>query len=341
VKTRYTYGTSIVSQTRNVASTPATSYYGYDGHGNITFLTDAGGAITDSYDYDAWGMLVASTGATPNTRLYTGEEFDPDLGLLNLRARTYQAAIGRFLTTDRAPGRPSAPASFNRYLFANGDPVDLHDPSGLAPQPNPAPRAGGGGLSEYAALALITATLAQSTKVRLSKGNNQGVEVEVAAAATPAYQEGCTFFFIATALDGNTTPIYPWDKCVSLQGAQKGGGSGGPGGGGGPGGPNPGPPRLDPSSPGPDGCGATARCVPPSGGGGGGEGKCEQAGREAFETVWRLHQDKGLAYEAYWLAWAACIEALPPDDQGPFRTPPRKADVPDDPANTPPPFLSR
>ena len=44
VQTRYTYGTSIVSQTRSVSTTPATSYYGYDAHGNITFLTDAAGA---------------------------------------------------------------------------------------------------------------------------------------------------------------------------------------------------------------------------------------------------------------------------------------------------------
>ena len=43
VQTRYTYGTSLVSQTRNVSTTPATSYYGYDAHGNITFLTDASG----------------------------------------------------------------------------------------------------------------------------------------------------------------------------------------------------------------------------------------------------------------------------------------------------------
>ena len=100
VQTRYTYGTSIVSQTRNVSSTPATSYYGYDAHGNITFLTDAGGRRHDSYDYDAWGILVASTGKTPNTRLYAGEEFDPDVGLINLRARQYKPRTGRFVTVD-------------------------------------------------------------------------------------------------------------------------------------------------------------------------------------------------------------------------------------------------
>ena len=157
VQARYTYGTGVISQTRNVSSTPATSYYGYDAHGNITFLTDTVGAVTDSYDYDAWGILVASTGSTVNTRLYTGEEFDPDLGLINLRARQYRPSTGRFLTGDpfdalalgalgprRYDGRQAArpgmqppidftfnTAALSRYVYANAEPVNHADPTGL------------------------------------------------------------------------------------------------------------------------------------------------------------------------------------------------------------------
>src|SRR6266540_768093 len=88
-------------------------HYGYDAHGNVTFLTDASGAVTDSYDYDAWGILVASTGSTPNTRLYVGEELDPDLGLINLRARQYRPGTGRFLTLDPMMGRRDRPVTMN------------------------------------------------------------------------------------------------------------------------------------------------------------------------------------------------------------------------------------
>jgi RHS repeat-associated protein len=170
VQTRYTYGTSIVSQTRSVSSTPVTTYYGRDAHGNITFLTDGGGAVVSSYDYDAWGNVVASTGSTPNTRLFAGEDFDPDLGLLNLRARQYSLDTGRFLTLDpldidTADGaallgtlvnaiavhvpphsraaldlgglsgvplsdRLLTPLSLKRYLYANSDPVTFIDPLG-------------------------------------------------------------------------------------------------------------------------------------------------------------------------------------------------------------------
>ena len=128
---RYTYGTNVVSQTRNASSTATTNYYGYDAHRNITFLTDANGLVTDTYDYDAWGNLVAFSGGTPNTRLYEGQELDPDLGLINLRARHYRPDVGRFLTIDPLAMRErEKPWSFNRYLYADADPVNLWDPKG-------------------------------------------------------------------------------------------------------------------------------------------------------------------------------------------------------------------
>src|SRR6185312_10340507 len=100
VQARYTYGTTLVSQTRYTGGTPATSFYGYDARGDIAFLTDVNGAQTDHYDYDAWGNLVAASGQTVNTRMYQGEELDPDLGLINLRARQYSPRLGRFYSLD-------------------------------------------------------------------------------------------------------------------------------------------------------------------------------------------------------------------------------------------------
>ena len=131
VQVRYTYGNMLVSQTRSASGSPATSFYGYDAHGNIAFLTDAAGSLTDTYDYDAWGNLVASTGSTVKNRLFAGEEFDPDLGLINLRARQYVPETGRFLTViDPAAGLPQQPLTFNRYIYADGDPSDQVDPTG-------------------------------------------------------------------------------------------------------------------------------------------------------------------------------------------------------------------
>lgn len=106
--------------------------YGYDAHGNVAFLTDPAGNVTDTYTYDAWGNLIGGTGSTPNSRLYVGEEFDPDLGLLNLRARQYRPETGRFLTLDPAMGQRQRPITLNRYLYAGVDPIQFFDPTGTS-----------------------------------------------------------------------------------------------------------------------------------------------------------------------------------------------------------------
>ncbi len=67
-------------------------------------------AFTDSYEYDAFGNKVASTGTTPNNYLYRGEQYDPDLNLYYLRARYYNQFAGRFLNVD-----PLASAGERRY----------------------------------------------------------------------------------------------------------------------------------------------------------------------------------------------------------------------------------
>ncbi len=72
VQVRYTYGNRLVSQTRGAREPFVPSFYGYDVHQNVTFLTDATGTITDNYNYDAWGNVVSAIVNTPNTRLYEG-----------------------------------------------------------------------------------------------------------------------------------------------------------------------------------------------------------------------------------------------------------------------------
>jgi RHS repeat-associated protein len=77
----------------------------------VRYLTEATGRATDTFDYDAFGSVIARSGATPATRLFTGEEFDADLGLYNLRARYQNPGTGRFWTRDSFEGYPGNPAS--------------------------------------------------------------------------------------------------------------------------------------------------------------------------------------------------------------------------------------
>jgi uncharacterized protein RhaS with RHS repeats len=50
--------------------------------------------VTDTYDYDAFGNKINSTGTTPNNYLYRGEQFDSDLSMYYLRARYYNPLTG-------------------------------------------------------------------------------------------------------------------------------------------------------------------------------------------------------------------------------------------------------
>jgi RHS repeat-associated protein len=126
VKAYYTRGDELISQDRE----GEISYYIYDGHGNVRFLTNASGHVTDSYDYDAFGNLLNRTGDTENNYLYCGEQFDSTTGLYYLRARYMNPSTGTFISMDSYQGSAYDPVSLHKYLYANANPVMYSDPSG-------------------------------------------------------------------------------------------------------------------------------------------------------------------------------------------------------------------
>jgi RHS repeat-associated protein len=125
----YTYGLSLVSQNQP----GGTSFYGFDGHRNVRLLTNVAGLPTDAVDYDAFGEVVSSAGATPNTYLFDGEHYDTSINMYYLRARWRWTSTGRFAGADAAEPSTAQPLSINRYVYAFNRPTDLHDPSGLWP----------------------------------------------------------------------------------------------------------------------------------------------------------------------------------------------------------------
>jgi RHS repeat-associated protein len=127
----YTWGLDLVSERQTLNSTLTTSYYVFDGHGSVRALTNAAGAVTDTYDYDAFGILIHSTGTTPNSYLFAGEQFDPDLNLYYNRARYLNTSTGRFWTMDSFEGVFSDPPSLHHYLYVQAGPVNGIDPSGF------------------------------------------------------------------------------------------------------------------------------------------------------------------------------------------------------------------
>jgi RHS repeat-associated protein len=126
----YAYGLQRISENQLVGSTWTPSFYGYDGHGNVRFLANTAGTLTDSYTFDAFGAPIASTGTTPNAYLYSGERFDSNLNLYQLRARFYNMLTGRFETMGPLAGRVADPRTLHKYLYTAGNPINLIDPTG-------------------------------------------------------------------------------------------------------------------------------------------------------------------------------------------------------------------
>ncbi len=83
-----------ISEDQQINGTWTPSFYGYDGHGSVRFLTNMAGVVTDTFQYDAFGNEIASAGATPNNYYFSGEFLDNNLGLYYLRARAAMASFG-------------------------------------------------------------------------------------------------------------------------------------------------------------------------------------------------------------------------------------------------------
>jgi RHS repeat-associated protein len=144
------YGHDLIStEERGTDVSPVSSiYYSYDGLGSVRSITTPTGDLQETYDYDAYGTLIGLAKRNPVTGilessnlsstipdpqsefLYTGEQWDADLGMYFLRARYLNTNTGRFHSQDSYEGRNGEPLTLHKYLYANGNPAMFTDPSG-------------------------------------------------------------------------------------------------------------------------------------------------------------------------------------------------------------------
>lgn len=108
--------------------------------GSITHLMNGNGTVAYEYSYDAWGRLrnpstqqVYLPGSEPALFLdrgYTGHEHLTQFGLVNMNARLYDPAVGRFLSPDPYIQSPDFSQNYNRYSYAYNNPLVYTDPNG-------------------------------------------------------------------------------------------------------------------------------------------------------------------------------------------------------------------
>lgn len=111
-----------------IAHAGTVTYVYSDPQGTPLAEADANGTITATFDYRPYG--VQALGTAPNGPGYTGHVNDPDTGLVYMQARYYDPATAHFLSMD--PKHPAAgnAFTFNRYAYANNNPVVNIDPTG-------------------------------------------------------------------------------------------------------------------------------------------------------------------------------------------------------------------
>jgi RHS repeat-associated protein len=119
-----------------------------DNEGNVIWLlTDHLGTIRDLVDdkgdvinhlvYDSFGQVITESDPNIDTRyLFTGREWDEEIGLYYYRARYYDAEIGRFISEDPigfAELARTSPGNINTYSYVLNQPLVFKDPLGLYP----------------------------------------------------------------------------------------------------------------------------------------------------------------------------------------------------------------
>jgi len=131
--TSYTIGLDQIVQTVVAPDgTETTSVFTYDGRGSTRALVDLLGTVAETYAYDAYGNAIGFDPANAATDyLHNGEPFDAKTGRVYLRARDYDPSTGRFTTLDPFYGETADPQSLHKYAFAENDPIQNIDPTGM------------------------------------------------------------------------------------------------------------------------------------------------------------------------------------------------------------------
>ena len=109
------------------------TYYVQNAHGDVVNLTDADGAMTKTYYYDAFGVEIGLDSGDINVFRYSGEYYDTETGSVYLRARYYNPATGRFTQKDKNNSEIESPLSLNLYTYCFNNPIIYCDNSGNSP----------------------------------------------------------------------------------------------------------------------------------------------------------------------------------------------------------------
>jgi len=106
-------------------------YYHNDLLGSPAVATDSTGSVIWRESYRPYGeRLTNDPASSVNDIWFTSRRQDAASGLVYMGARYYDPVIGRFLTVDSRGFSEGSTHSFNRYAYANNNPLKYVDPDG-------------------------------------------------------------------------------------------------------------------------------------------------------------------------------------------------------------------
>jgi RHS repeat-associated protein len=117
-------------------------YQHHDRLGSVVLLTKDNGRAGARVHYDPWGKPTGDLdpGRDDNTHLdleaawtrgFTGQDHIPDFDLIHMTGRVYDPRLGIFLSVDPLGGQSQTGGDLNPYLYAEGNPLAITDPTGL------------------------------------------------------------------------------------------------------------------------------------------------------------------------------------------------------------------
>jgi RHS repeat-associated protein len=124
--TRYLYGDTRIGEQQS----GGWLYHLTDALGSVRQLVDNSGNVQLARGYTPYGEPLWLNGTASSRYAFTGEDYDPTVGLVFLRARYMQPRLGIFLARDPWSGDVKRPGSMNGWGYVEGNPITLSDPSG-------------------------------------------------------------------------------------------------------------------------------------------------------------------------------------------------------------------
>ena len=115
-----------------LGASPKTYYYVLNLQGDVVKLVTESGAVAASYEYDAWGKILSSSGskAEINPLRFRGYYYDTETGFYYLQSRYYDPVTHRFINADSYSSTGQGIIGYNMFAYCNNSPVIQADHTG-------------------------------------------------------------------------------------------------------------------------------------------------------------------------------------------------------------------